>query len=511
MSSKSTPLPKLLIVDDDRHLLSALHRALRRDFILLKATNRVEALREVAQEPDIILLDIRLDPAIEQDRGGMELLRELLSLGISAPIVMFSAYGDVETAVTCMRNGATDFVQKSAGAEELKQRLLTALDHDRLSRQVTHLEERLQQLDPTEIVGTSTALEQVKHHIHMVALDGVVTVLVRGETGTGKELVARAIHRIGRRSREPFVPVSIAALNPNLVETEMFGHEPGAYTGARERRTGFIEKARRGVLFLDEIGDLPVETQLKLLRFLEEHRFTRVGSTDEMHVDVQIIAATNRCLEEAVAQGHLRADLYFRLRGAEIVLPPLRERVADIPLLTAHFLTLFRRQGRTRLASVTEAAMNTLMNYSWPGNVRELKTVVERTIIYSAYNGHDSIEKSDLPLDTLLSSAHGRSGSGRGFLGPEGIRLDLELARTEMGYIEEALRLTAERKEAAWKLLGLNDRFAMRRRIKALCVHYPELLDMFPTVRRLYGNLTNHQDVEYSSATTGIKPSGEGA
>lgn len=488
--------PKLLIVDDERYLLASLRRALQRGYTVLTAADRVEALREIAKQPDIVLLDIRLNAEDAHDRSGIELLREMLEGGFDAPVVMFSAYGDVETVVSCMRHGATDFVQKSVSVEELRQRLSTALEHARLSRQVTHLEERLQQLDPTQLVGESTAIEEVKRHIFMVASDGIVTVLVRGETGTGKELVARAVHRIGRRAREPFVPVSVAALNSNLVESELFGHEPGAYTGARERRIGFIEKARRGVLFLDEIGELPVETQLKLLRFLEERRFSRVGSSEEQQADLQIIAATNRPLEEAVAQGRMREDLYFRLRGAEIFLSPLRERRADIPLLASHFLSLFHAQGRTRIRGFGKEAMQALSGYAWPGNVRELKTVIERAIIYANHAGRDILEASDLPQGALNASARPNRSRGSAAFAPDGVVLDLELARTELAYIDEALRLTSESKSEAWKLLGLNDRFALLRRVKVLYTRYPELVETFPIVRRLYGSVPSPKTIK---------------
>lgn len=489
-----TAKPILLIIDDDRRLLASLQRALRREYTVLTAADRAEALREVLKEPDIVLLDIRLNAADVRDQSGVGLLREMMGGGLDAPVVMFSAYGDVETVISCIRHGAADFVQKSASTEELQQRLSAAFERAHLSRQVIHLEERLQQLDPTQLVGESAAIEEVKRHIFMVASDSIVTVLVRGETGTGKELVARAVHRIGLRAREPFVPISIAALNPNLIESELFGHEPGAYTGARERRVGFIEKARRGVLFLDEIGELPVETQLKLLRFLEDRRFARVGSSEEQGADVQIVAATNRPLEEAVAQGRMREDLYFRLRGAEIFLPPLRERRADIPLLAAHFLNLFRAQGRTRLKGIREAAMQSLVSYAWPGNVRELKTVLERAIIYANHANRDLVEQVDLPPDALNVPARGGNKGGANTLEPEGVILDLELARTELSYIEEALRLTLENKSVAWKLLGLNDRFALLRRVKVLYARYPKLVNTFPTVRRLYGNISTLEE-----------------
>lgn len=478
---------KLLIVDDNANLRAALERALKKEFAILTAADARTARRLFAEQPDIVILDIRLNEQDTQDKTGIDLLQEFLRAERFVPIIMFSAYSDVETAVECMRLGAADFLQKSAGINELRQRLKMALENASLSRHVTQLEERLQQLDPTQLIGSSLQIGEIKDQIQMAARDGYVTVLVRGETGTGKELVARAIHRIGWRAREPFVTVAIAALNPNLIETELFGHEAGAFTGAKERRVGFIEKAKRGILFLDEIGDLPADAQLKLLRFLEERKFSRVGSTEEIEVDVQIITATNRQLEEAVQQEKIREDLYFRLKSLQIFMPALGQRLDDVPLLAGHFLTLFRQQGRTKINELNPEALKKLMSYSWPGNVRELKAVIERAIIYASFKGHQKLEKEDLPLEVLNASASGFQGAVNWRLREGSVCLEKELARLELSYIEQALRLTEERKTEAWKLLGLNDRFALLRRAKSLLKSFPAIALEFPLVQKLYG------------------------
>ncbi len=481
---------KLLIIDDNEKLLGTLRRVLSKDFVVVTASNVADAKEALGEVPDIVLLDIRLDEQDENDRSGILLLQEFLAAHPALPLIMFSGFNDIETAVECMRLGASDFIHKSAGVSELRQRLKTALAHARLSRRVMHLEEHLERLEPSELIGQSPQIADIKRLIQMVAHDGYVNVLIRGDTGTGKELVARAIHRVGWRSKEPFVPVAIASLNPNLVESEMFGHEPGAFTGARERRVGFIEKAKRGVLFLDEVGDLPLDAQLKLLRFLEDRHFTRVGSSSEVEVSVQIVAATNRDMEEAVRSGRVREDLYFRLKSAQIFLPPLRRRPEDILPLVNHFLKLLREQGRTRISEVSPEVIECFMRYGWPGNARELKTVLECTVIYANFNEHTIIEKQDLPLDLLNEPATGVPQEVTRRFAGGGFNLDEELARLELSYIEKALQYTEERKTEAWKLLGLNDRFALLRRVKTVLKTYPNLGPDFPTVRRLYGKDT---------------------
>ena len=482
-----TALPKLLIIDDNKDYVASVSRALQSDYSIISATDKEQALRTLPSGCDLILLDIRLNESDNANREGLDLLRDFRAQRLDVPVVMMTAYGDVGLAVEAMKEGAADFLQKPFNLAKLRAALSNALERARLEQRISTLQQDYARVEPGELVGANSLITEVRHLIQMVAHDGYVTVLIRGATGTGKELAARAIHQVGWRGEGPFIPVAIASLNPNLVESELFGHEAGAFTGAKGRRIGLFEKAKRGILFLDEIGDLPAEAQLKLLRFLEERKFSRVGSSEELEVDVQVLAATNRNLEEAVESGQIRQDLYFRLKSVQIFLPPLRERHDDIPLLVSHFLNLFRQQGRTRVMELSAHAMESLMKYLWPGNVRELKAVIERAIIYANYNSHQRIEKEDLPLEIMSATAHdtkmlNRLGSGNGM-----VNLDMELARCELAYIEEALRSTHERKTEAWKLLGLNDRFALLRRAKALLQNYPSLASTFPTVQRLYG------------------------
>jgi len=481
-------LSRLLIVDDDRQYVNSLGRALQREYMVIPATDKSEALRAFRKGCDIVLLDLRLNDQDETNREGMELLHEFRRerQRDDLPIVMMTAYGDVDIAVQAMKEGANDFLQKPFDLPKLRVTLSNVLERARSERRASSLQQDLARIEPGNLIGQNIAIANIHRLIQMAANDGHVTVLIRGETGTGKELVARAIHQLGWRKDEPFVPVVVGALNPNLVESELFGHETGAFTGATARRIGYIETAKGGVLFLDEIGDLPAEAQVKLLRFLEERKFSRVGSSDSIEVDVQIVVATNRNLEEAVKRKELRQDLYFRLKSLDIFLAPLRERLDDIPLLVKHFLQLFGKQGRTRITEVSPEAMQSLKQYNWPGNVRELKAVLERAIIYANFNNHRRIERDDLPLEILTPPSQKEGAVFHVQIGEDGVALDQHLARWELSYIEEALRSTKGRKTEAWKLLGLNDRFALHRRVTALFKKYPHLASEYPFVRELY-------------------------
>lgn len=480
------PLSRLLIVDDDRQYVSSLGRALQREYNVIAAADKGEALRAFRKGCDIVLLDLRLNDQDENNRDGMELVREFRNEHTDLPIVMMTAYGDVDIAVEAMKQGADDFLQKPFDLAKLRTTLSNVLDRVRQRQVISSLKQDFARIEPGELVGQSAAMENIRRLVQMAAQDGHVTVLIRGETGTGKELVARAIYQHGWRSKAPFVPVVIAALNPNLIESELFGHETGAFTGATSRRIGYLEKAKGGVLLLDEIGELPSETQVKLLRFLEERSFSRVGSSDSIEVDVQILVATNRNLEEAISKGQIRQDLYFRLKSLDIFLPPLRERLDDIPLLVQHYLDLFCKQGRTKITRISAEAMTALKQYQWPGNVRELKAVIERAIIYANFNNHPSIAREDLPLEIISPPSQKPDTPPAVQLGDDGIDLDQHLARWELAYIEEALRSTKGRKTEAWKVLGLNDRFALHRRVSALLKKYPHMASEFSLVRELY-------------------------
>jgi DNA-binding NtrC family response regulator len=496
--------PTILIVDDDNNFLSSMERVLRSDYEIFKATTGDSARKLFLYNPDCILLDIWLDPDDDLNREGLDLLAEFTKSRPDIPIIMISAYGDINTAVECMKSGATDFIKKPIDLKELRQRLQKALEKSDLIRQARQLEENLHQIEPSDIIGDSAQMQEVMKSIQMVAQDGHITVLIRGETGTGKELVARSIHRLSWRRNKPFVPVHIASLSPGLVEDALFGHEPGAFTDARTRRIGFFEKAKGGILFLDEIGDLPAEVQIKLLRFLENKTFSRLGSSNEVELDVQIISATNKNLEQEVADGRFREDLYFRLKSFQIFLPPLREKREDIPLLVDYLLNLLKRQGRTRIETTAQEALQILEAYDWPGNVRELRAALERAIIFANFRNHGIIEIEDLPPE-IMSRA--KSGSEvRSVKLPAGnddkvnarqeetsssINLKQELARAELKFIEEALKRAGGKKTEAWKLLGLNDRFALRRRILDLMKDNPTLIKEFPLILQAYAKSNN--------------------
>jgi DNA-binding NtrC family response regulator len=373
--------------------------------------------------------------------------------------------------------------------------LRKALEQSRLERRVADLEEDLRRLEPWELVGDAPPVHAMRDLVDVVADDGYTSVLILGETGTGKELVARAIHSRGRRKSGPFVAVSIASLSRDLVESELFGHVRGAFTGATDARAGYIERADGGVLFLDEIGELSADVQVKLLRVLEQREVTRVGTTAGKAVDIQLVCATHRDLAKAVESGAFRQDLYFRLRTVEITVPPLRDRATDVPLLIDHFLFLFRQQGRTRLAGVTPEALARLSAYAFPGNVRELRSIVERAMMVAASRRHSMIDVDDLPGEVQhpgSPAAEHAPPTPLVRLRQGGIDLDRELARAELELVVEALHVTSGKKTEAWRLLGLNDRYALRRRIVRIRDAYPDLVAAFPLISQLYSAATDH-------------------
>jgi two-component system response regulator AtoC len=471
----------VLIVDDDEEYLSLLRQALSRDFEVSVARNAEEASRRLNFTVDAMLLDLRLEGGGTEDRAAIRLMdavRELRPI----PIIIMTAYGEVEVAVEAMKLGAADFIQKSrVNVDDLRKILFHVIERSRAERRAAELEEEVHRLEPWELIGDSPRLNEVRRLIDAVAVDGRATVLVRGETGTGKELVARAVHTRGARKEGPFVAVALPALAPTLIERELFGHLKGAFTDAREGRHGYIQKAAGGVLFLDEIGDLALDLQPKLLRFLDGCAFAPVGGSVETSIDVQVVCATNRNLAEAVRAGQFREDLYYRLRTMEILVPSLRERLDDVPLLVDHFLFTFRRQGRTHAAGITTAALGRLKRYGFPGNVRELRAIVERAVMMAGVHEHAMIDVDDLPAE-ITSSAPLIRQPAEG----EQIDLDAELARAELACIERALQITEGRKSDAWRLLGLNDRFALLRRVKRIRDLHPDLINDYPILRTCY-------------------------
>ena len=379
----------LLVVDDEPQILRAVAGVLQDEgFEVLTAPDGETALKMVAAEvPDLVLLDIAL-PGLD----GLEALTELKRQHPLLPVIMVSAYGSVENAVKATRLGAFDFIEKPPNADKILLSVRNALEWARLAEENRRL--RQQRAPVKEIIGESAAISRLREKLALVAPTNAA-VLIIGENGSGKELVARALHASSRRAHQPLVEVNCAAIPEDLIESELFGHEKGAFTGASSRRRGKFDLAHEGTLFLDEIGDMSLKTQAKILRILEEQRFERVGGGRPIQVDVRVLAATNKNLEEEIAKGAFREDLYHRINVIPLSVPPLRERREDIPLLAAHFLLELSQENGAPAKTFTPAALEALAAMPWPGNVRELKNFVFRLAILSPF---DLVDVADLPL-----------------------------------------------------------------------------------------------------------------
>jgi two-component system nitrogen regulation response regulator NtrX len=378
----------ILIVDDEPAIQSALRGVLEDEgYRVTTAGSGAEALARVTEEvPDLIFLDIWM-PGVD----GLHTLAELKRLRPEAAVVMISGHGTIETAVKATRLGAYDFIEKPLSLEKTLITVTRALEHAQLARENATLRERL--AEHWEIIGRSAAVTGLREEIAMAAPTNG-RVLISGENGSGKELVARAIHARSARRAHQFVEVNCAAIPEELIESELFGHEKGAFTGALARRRGRFELADGGTLFLDEIGDMSLKTQAKVLRALEEQSFERVGGTETVKVDVRVIAACNRDVETLIREGRFRDDLFYRLNVIPIEVPPLRARKDDIPLLVDHFIAIFCAENGKRVKTVSGEALAYFLNYDWPGNVRELRNMVERLVIMAP---RDVIGPEDLP------------------------------------------------------------------------------------------------------------------
>jgi DNA-binding NtrC family response regulator len=367
----------IYVVDDDISVRNGLDNMLRSAGFRVQAfSSSQEFLANVRQDvPSCLLLDVQL-PGL----SGLDLQQELAKGGVQIPIIFITGHGDIPMSVRAMKAGALEFLTKPVNDEDLLDAIQQAIARDQRARQPRAV---TAQPNFEEIVGTSGALEAALKQVEVVA-PTESTVLILGETGTGKELIARAIHSLSARSGRAFVKLNCAAIPSGLLESELFGHEKGAFTGAVAQRIGRFELANGGTLFLDEVGDIPLDLQPKLLRVLQEQEFERLGSTRTQRVDVRMVAATNRNLEQMVGDKQFREDLYFRLNVFPIRIPPLRERTGDIPLLVRHYVEKYAQRMNKRIETIPEEAMAALCRYSWPGNIRELQNLVERAVIMTA-------------------------------------------------------------------------------------------------------------------------------
>ncbi len=436
---------KILIVDDEPFNLDLLEQELTdRGYAIERAANGGEALGKVHSFlPDLILLDYQMP-----DMNGLEVLKELRSRGNDIPVVMITAYGTIERAVQAMKEGAYDFIPKPFDPDHLALIVHKALEREKLKRGVEALSQEIGERYRL-IAGKSAKMNQAIDFAKKASASKS-TVLLLGESGTGKELFARAIHNWSERKAEPFVAINCVALSKELLESELFGHEKGAFTGALQMKKGKMELAHGGTVFLDEVGDITPELQTKLLRFLQEREFERVGGTRTIHVDVRIIGATNRDLDKAVREGAFREDLYHRLNVVPITLPPLRERKEDIPALAHYFMQRFSLETKKKFTEITEEAREKLLTYGWPGNVRELANVIERAVVL----GHGpKITPYDLPSRTIETEGKTPSGALSYHEAVEATRREL---------IVSALDQAQGNRAAAAKALGLHRTHLMK-------------------------------------------------
>lgn len=440
--AERTVAKRVLIADDEKNMRWVLDETLTKEgYEVVQASNGKEALAAIDENPpDLMVLDHKM-PAPD----GMEVLRRIRAKGETFPVIMLTAHGNVQLAVEAMKAGATEYLTKPFDLEELKLSIEKALRISELSEEVQRLRDELDRdWDIDGIVATDPRMLEVLATVHKVAPTSA-TAMIYGESGTGKELIARAIHRLSPRAGKPFIEVHAGALPETLLESELFGYEKGAFTGAVQSKPGRFEMANGGTLFLDEIGDITPNVQVKLLRVLQERRFERLGATRSIEVDVRVVAATNQDLQQLIADGQFREDLFYRLNVVPITLPPLRQRKADIPRLVAHFLDKFQAGE----ATISPDAMNLLVGYSWPGNIRELENTVERMIILSQ---GPEIGVDDLPSEVRAGHRGATTAARTGFVLPEA---GCDLEEVEMDLISQALDRTAGNVPKAAKLLGL--------------------------------------------------------
>jgi DNA-binding NtrC family response regulator len=461
-------MPSVLIVDDEKHTREGLQQALADSYDVSVAANADEAFNLMdAEEFLVIVTDLRMP-----GKSGLKIIDKALSLPYKPAVIMMTAYGNIETAVEAMKRGAVDFLTKPVNIERLELLIQRAIKSKTLEVEVDKLHARLdEKFNFENIIGHSDALKHTLDQVRLVAASKA-TVLIEGESGTGKELIAQAIHQASPRSRGNFVAVHCAALSESLLESEIFGHERGAFTGAVDRRVGRFESADGGTLFLDEIGEISASTQVKLLRFLETKSIERVGGSKPIDLDVRLVAATNRNLEKMVKEGKFREDLYFRLNVVRLLMPPLRDRADDVPVLLAHFIKQFSVENGVPALLVEPGAMRTLQAYSWPGNIRELRNFAENAVVL---NRGGKIGEADLDPKFRWAPASGVAAGATASQSPEGsvsaqVPATLSVEENEKRLLKEALFKARGNRTKAAEFMGIS-----RRTLHRKLAQWPEL------------------------------------
>jgi DNA-binding NtrC family response regulator len=453
----------VLIIDDEKHTREGLQQALEEHYDVSVASSADEAFNLMdAQKPDVIVTDLRMP-----GKSGLKVIDKALALPGRPVVIMMTAYGNIESAVEAMKRGAFDFLTKPVNLEKLEILIQRALKTKTLEVEVKQLHERLDEKFSFEgIVGNSPKLRDVIDRVKLVA-PSKATILIEGETGAGKELIAQAIHQASPRARAPFVAVHCAALPPTLLESELFGHERGAFTGATERRIGRFEAADGGTLFLDEISEISPATQVKLLRFLETKAIERIGGMKLIQLDVRLVAATNKNPEQMVKDGALREDLFFRLNVVRITVPPLRERAEDVPLLLDHYMKLFSEENNVPPLTIEPGAMRQLQAYAWPGNIRELRNFVENAVVLrrggrlTEFDLEPKFHGGAVPAGTAAPAAAAT---------PEAMANPLSVEENEKRLLREALIKARGNRTKAAEFMGIS-----RRTLHRKLVQWPEL------------------------------------
>jgi len=443
---------KVLVIDDDPKVPWILSEGLGENYRVISARNGVEGIQMVTKEkPELVLLDIKM-PGL----SGMEVLDKVKTIDGNLDVIMLSGHGDTQNVVESIRRGASEFINKPFNIEEVEIHIRTALERNRLKKEVTRLKSKLEAKSAYDtLIGDSPQMLAVKNVIEQVA-DSELTVLILGESGTGKEIVARMLHALSTRGQKPFTKVNCAAIPRELLEAELFGYEKGAFTGAVKNKPGRFEIASTGTIFLDEIGDMPLELQSKLLQVLEQNEFVRVGGIQTVRVDVRIVCATNKNVEEALQKGIIREDLFYRLNEITIQLPPLREKSEDIPLLVDHFLQRYRILYERDFLGLSPEALKALKEYSWPGNVRQLENLIKQIVVR---NDESMVFELSERIATEISSGGPEPPSSRaeGELSLKR-RISALVTQEEKKVISEALRRTNWNRRKAAKLLEISYR-----------------------------------------------------